>query len=638
MPALPVVHWLREHSPDIAGYTLPMLVHTPAGADAAAIAATLQTVLDHHAALRMRLTRIASVLWSLETTPAGSVRAADLLRTVTLPATGTDPDGASGELRAAVAAEFAAARDRLDPDTGVMMRGVWFDGGPGAPGRLLLAVHHLVVDGVSWRILFEDLAAAWRGEPLEPVGTSLRAYAKAVTDQAQGPDRLRELTHWAATLAPGADLLPGATVGGTARQVVTRLTAAETAPLLTTVPAAARADVADVLLAALRIAVDSPADLLVDVERHGREDLGARLDLSRTVGWFTSVQPVRLSAGTDGWDVVRHVKERLREAPDGGLGHGLLRYLNAQVAPILARMAAPQVLFNYFGRFPAATGADWTPAAELPELVNGGIAPSHLLQVDAVCEDTPDGPRLRVTWTWSEGGLAEEDVRALGDRWAAALRDLAADESPGLTPSDLTILALGREDILRVEAAAGGPVADIWPLSPLQEGLYFHSSYDAGAIDLYTAQDFFDLATVDLDRLRVAGRALLARNPSVRAGFTSDGLASPVQFVAAAPELPITEVDLSGLDPESQRSRVAELMAADRTRRFDLARPPLCRLLLLRLGDTDRLVVSHHLILWDGWSEACSCKSCSRCTRPAARAARPPAPTGTTSRGSPART
>ncbi|GIG56508.1 hypothetical protein Lfu02_08800 [Longispora fulva] len=644
VPALPVMHWLREHSPDIAGYTLPMLITTPAGADAASIAATLQTVLDHHPALRLTLTRIASVLWSLETTPAGTVRATDLLRTVDL--TGT------GDLRERIAAEFGAAVRRLDPDTGVMVQAVWFDGGPDVPGRLLLAVHHLAVDGVSWRILFEDLAAAWRGEPLEPVGTSLRTYAKAVAAQAQGPGRLTELTHWARTLAPGADLVPGATVGGTARRRVTRLTSAETAPLLTTVPAAVHADVTDVLLAALRIAVDSPADLLVDVERHGREDLGERLDLSRTVGWFTSVQPVRLAPGAGasssaasaagaglgasdgaggglsagagarsrsgsgatvgvgsvaGWEVVKQVKERLREAPDGGLGHGLLRYLNAQVAPILARMAAPQVLFNYFGRFPSATGADWTPAPEADALdvVNGGIAPSHLLQVDAVCEETPDGPRLTVTWTWSDGGLSEEDVAALGERWADALRDLASDVTgtSGLTPSDLTVLALGQDDIVRVEAAAGGAVADIWPLSPLQEGLYFHSSYDAGAIDLYTAQDYFDLARVDVDRLRAAGRALLARNPSVRAGFTSDGLASPVQFVAAGCELPVTEVDLTGLDPESRPLRVAELMAADRTRRFDLARPPLCRLLLIRLGDTDRLVVSHHLILWDGWSE-----------------------------------
>ncbi|MGY0233761.1 amino acid adenylation domain-containing protein [Longispora urticae] len=615
VPALPIVHWLREHSPDIAGYTLPMLVTTPAGADAASIAATLQAVIDHHAALRLKLTRIASVLWSLDTRPVGAVRAEDVLRTVdvsgavardaadagTAGAHGATAAGGSA-LRQVVAEEFTAAVHRLDPDNGAVLQAVWCDAGTDAPGRLLLAVHHLAVDGVSWRILFEDLASAWHGEQLPPVATSLRTFAKAVADEAQQPARLNELTHWAATLAPGADLVPGGVVGGTARQRVTRLTAAETAPLLTTVPAAAHADVTDVLLAGLRLAVDSPTDLLVDVERHGREDLGARLDLSRTVGWFTSVQPVRLAPG-EGWDVVKNVKEQLRAVPDGGFGHGLLRYLNAQVAPILARMAAPQVLFNYFGRFPAATGADWTPAAELPEQVNGGIAPSHLLQVDAVCEETPDGPRLKVTWTWSEGGLSEADVAALGDRWAEALRGLAAGESTGLTPSDLTVLALSQEDIVRVEAAAGGPVSDIWPLSPLQEGLYFHSSYDAGAIDLYTAQDFFDLGRVDLDRLRVAGRALLARNPSVRAGFTSDGLPSPVQFVAAAPELPIVEVDLSALDPDSRDARVAELMAADRTRRFDLDRPPLCRLLLLRLGDHDRLVVSHHLILWDGWSE-----------------------------------
>ncbi|MEU7576503.1 amino acid adenylation domain-containing protein [Streptomyces sp. NPDC041068] len=183
----------------------------------------------------------------------------------------------------------------------------------------------------------------------------------------------------------------------------------------------------------------------------------------------------------------------------------------------------------------------------------------------------------------------------------------ATEEEPAEpeAPAPLGGLELTEEETARVHAAAGLPVADIWPLSPLQEGMYFHATYDAGdALDVYQSQESLDFdRRVDADRLRAACRALLDRNTSLRAGFTSDGLPRPVQFIADGAEIPLVEEDLSHLPADEQRVRVDELLAADRRQRFDLSAAPLCRLLLIRLGDSrDRLVVTHHLILWDGWS------------------------------------
>ncbi|WP_344317138.1 amino acid adenylation domain-containing protein [Actinoplanes couchii] len=566
VPLLPIVNWLRDTGAAIDRFVLPVLLTVPAHAD---VPGVLQAVLDRHDGLRLRLRRIASVLWTTETMPA--VDARDLIRRVDAP----EPTAAL------IAAETAAAVDRLDPGEGRMLQAVWFDAGD-RPGRLLLMVHHLVVDGVSWRILLDDLATAAAGQSLPSAGTSLRRYARAVQNQAQNPQRLGELEHWMRVLAPGAELVPGITgvPGDGARRRTTRLGVAETRALLT-------ADITDVLLGALYRGVDgwrgaSGADLLVEVERHGREDIEPGLDLSRTVGWLTAVHPVRLGAGGG---------HRLADVPDGGLGYGMLRYLNAQTAPLLARLAAPQVLFNYYGRFPAGTGEPWTPAVEeLPTEVNGGLEPAHLLQVDVVCEETGRGPELVATWTWVEGPLAEDDVTAVADGWAAALREVAGWP---------TLLPLSAEELDRVRAISTAPVGDVWPLSPLQEGLYFHASYDAGALDVYTGQDAFDLGyRVDLDRLRRAGAALLARNDGMRAGFASNGLSRPVQFVADGLALPIEEVEACSA------ADVAAAMAADRARPFDLANPPLCRLTVIRMpGGRDRLVVSHHLILWDGWSE-----------------------------------
>ncbi|MFG3506480.1 amino acid adenylation domain-containing protein [Streptomyces sp. NPDC047821] len=634
VPLLPIVHQLREDGGTIGRFNLSMLLQAPAGADGDKLTRVLQTVLDHHDGLRLVLTRMdlgpaIPALWSARTTAPGSLDAAALLRRVDV----RDLDAMA--LRAAIAEESDAAAGRLDPDAGTTVQAVWFDAGPQRPGRLLLVVHHLVIDGVSWRVLLGDLAAAWdavehgRTPALEPVPTSLRRFARDVAEQATSPQRQAELPYWAKVLAPGADLLPGATRTGTAgaaREHVVTLPAEETRALLTAVPAAAGADVTEVLLAALRLAVTrwrsahdgappADGDLLIDLERHGRDGTGA--DLSRTVGWFTSLHPVRLPAAADPFDTLKQVKESVRAAPDSGAGYGMLRYLNPQLAPVFAQLSTAQVLFNYFGRLPAEQTRDWAPAVESDALAvepDADLALPYPLQVNAVCADTPAGPELRATWTWPDGdALTEDDVHALGLAWAGALRELVARTAapglrPSLTPSDVPLVALTQADIDLVERAAPAPVADIWPLSPLQQGIHFHASYDTAALDVYTAQDTFDFdRRLDADRLRAACATLLRRHPSLCAGITGDGLPEPVQFVCPADELPapVTEIDLTGLTGTERRARLAEISDADRRQRFDLAAPPLFRLTLIRLTETtDRLMLSHHLVAWDGWSQS----------------------------------
>ncbi|MEV5905188.1 amino acid adenylation domain-containing protein, partial [Streptomyces sp. NPDC052127] len=187
---------------------------------------------------------------------------------------------------------------------------------------------------------------------------------------------------------------------------------------------------------------------------------------------------------------------------------------------------------------------------------------------------------------------------------ATAAGAVTAAPSAGLAPA--APFTLTDAEHARVRAlAAPAAVADVWPLAPLQEGLFFHSAYDEGALDVYTVHETFDFATrLDTGRLRAAVRTLLARNPGLRAGFTSEGLDQPVQFIVEDPEVPLDEVDLSHLPAAEQDLRLRELTDAERERRFDLSAPPLFRLLLLRLGAQrgDRLVIGRHLILWDGWS------------------------------------
>jgi non-ribosomal peptide synthase protein (TIGR01720 family) len=255
-----------------------------------------------------------------------------------------------------------------------------------------------------------------------------------------------------------------------------RLPVSQTQPLLTTVPAAFHAEINDVLLTALALAVaewrGGPSDVLVALEGHGREEqVAPGVDLTRTLGWFTSIFPVRLdpgdvdraaalAGGTDAGTALKRIKEQLREIPDHGIGYGLLRYLNPDTQRVLAALPKPQISFNYLGRFSVATGQDWTalPGAGVLE---GGfdtampVAP-YSLEINAFTADTADGPELGVTWAYPGELLSDDSVRALAEGWFTALQALATHTAgPGAgghTPSDLGLLELSQEEIDELEA------------------------------------------------------------------------------------------------------------------------------------------------------------------------------------------
>ncbi|GGZ25562.1 amino acid adenylation domain-containing protein [Streptomyces poonensis] len=643
LPLTPIIHWMRERGGRADRFSQTNMIVVPAGLGAPRIEAALQAVLDHHDALRMRLIRTGGVVWSLQVPERGAVRAADCLRRVDL--SGLDAEG----VRERMARETRGAWDRLDPEAGVMLQAVWFDAGPDASGRLLLTVHHLVVDGVSWRILMPDLQQAWAesadgGTPrLDPVGTSFREWAQLLTDDAQRPERIEELPYWLDALSdPGPALTDrpldrARDLTSTTRRVVLELPAEQTAALLTTVPAAFHARMNDVLLTAFSVAVDrwragrdrGDGPVLVNMEGHGREELHDDVDLSRTVGWFTSLFPIRLDPGTYDWeefrsggrvvgDVLKRIKEQLRALPDKGLGYGLLRYLNPQTSAALAQLPGPQVSFNYLGRFAGAaddagqTGAaDWGPAPEGFDL-DGGSDPdrpmAHAIDVNAMTQDLPDGPRLIVDVTWAGELFGEEEIRELGENWLTALSALVVHverpESGGYSPSDLTLVPLTQQEIDAVESAASTGLEDILPLTPMQEGLLFHAQLDEDQPDIYTVQLGIDIAgELDTDRLRAAAATLLRRHANLRAGFLQQGLSRPVQVVFGDLELPWVELDFTHLPEAERAARLDALMDEDRVRRFDPERPPLLRFTLVRMGDAlVRFLMTNHHLLLDGWS------------------------------------
>jgi non-ribosomal peptide synthase protein (TIGR01720 family) len=375
-----------------------------------------------------------------------------------------------------------------------MIRLVWFDAGE-HPGLLLVMAHHLVVDEVSWQILLPDLAEAWAAARegtrpvLQPVRTSLRRWARVLTEASVSDRWTDQLRFWldvVDTAQPrfgSGPLDPRRDTVATARVVTVELESARTAELLTTVPAAFRAGVNDVLLTGLGLAVREwlavrgeslSGALLVDLEGHGRheESFAPGMDLSRTVGWFTALHPVRLDVAPLSWaevtgsgpavgQALKRVKESLRAVPDHGLGYGLLRYLNPETADKLAACAHPLIGFNYLGRMSTAGAgkAPWTPVPDL--LAEGTVGDEslpfgHVLEINAVTEDTPEGQRLVAHLAWPAALLTDSDVTELGELWRAALSALAdharAPEAGGLTPSDVSMVSLSQHKIDQLEA------------------------------------------------------------------------------------------------------------------------------------------------------------------------------------------
>ncbi|MEV0332853.1 amino acid adenylation domain-containing protein [Nocardia sp. NPDC050717] len=492
----------------------------------------------------------------------------------------------------------------------------------GTGGRLVVAVHHLAVDAVSWRILIADLMTAWsavaegNSPQLPPVGTSMRTWAHALAAAADAPKWREEFDYWSGVLETPQprwgrrDLDPARDVGAGLDRVEITLANETSAQLVRHLPTALRCGVEEALLAALVAAVSehhgTSGPALLMLERHGRDETvvpGA--DLSRTVGWFTSQFPIALDLGADPDPVamVAAVKEQLRAVPHGGFGFGLLRHLRSDTAERLAALGEPPVGFNYLGQLAGTdAGLPWLPVDVADRLGAAGDAelPANaVLAVDAVTIEDADGPRVHAVWRFPSEVITREEVARIARLWAASLttiaRAIAEPGAGGLTPSDITLVPVTGTQLGDWQRRYQG-IEDVWPLSPLQQGLLFHTRLTAGHPDKYVVQAVFALdGEVDPARLESAAAALVRRHPALRTAFVTTADAA-VQLVVDEVTVPWRVLDASPDD-------CSRLAAEELARPFDPERPPLLRFLCVRCGpgDTRLIVTNHHLVL-DGWS------------------------------------
>ncbi len=432
----PIMHWLNTFDGPIDQYNQTVVVQAPAGATGADVVVLLQALLDRHSILRLRAERCGEGDLSLFVPEVGSVDAGACLQTT---------DALSDEA-------LVGLSSRLNPATGAMVAALWVP----TSGQLALMIHHLAVDAPSWRILLEDLNIAWMqhhsGQAVELPAerTSFATWGSVLQARARSSEVESLAGVWMPLLAtPAAFSAPRPEVDtyANAGRLSVSLDAELTHDVITEVTTEFHAGIQDILLIAFGLALNEFLDVSgsaigVNVKSHGRaEQLRYDIDLSRTVGWFTSKYPVALTMGDLPWPrvaagdtalgaLIRIGLERLQNMPDG-LTYGLLRYFNPAVD---LDGPEPTIEFNYLGRYDAAEAAYseylWRLDQEAMYSLDAASAITtplgHTVEFNTALLNTGSGQCLHATWTWAPSVLNEVEIRRLNQLWFSALTGFRA--------------------------------------------------------------------------------------------------------------------------------------------------------------------------------------------------------------------
>ncbi|WP_395605332.1 non-ribosomal peptide synthetase [Pseudomonas sp. B16120] len=599
----PIQHWFFDTDIPARQHWNQALVLKPLQLlDAHRLEQALLAVLEHHDALRLSFT------------PRGAQWHAEHLG---VPEGGVLLQAQVRDMQACTAL-FTDTQRSLDLAQGPLLRALLVDG-PQGQQRLLIAIHHLVVDGVSWRVLLEDLQNVYRqlseGQSVSlPAKTSaLRDWAARLQAYAHSESLREELSLWQAQLAGPAVALPvqrpqGARRNSDAETVSVRLDAERTRQLLQQAPSAYRTQVNDLLLTALARVLcrwSGQASALIQLEGHGRETLFDDIDLTRSVGWFTSAYPLRLTPQAEQGDSIKAIKEQLRGVPHKGLGYGVLRYLADDLCKqSMAALPSAQITFNYLGQFDQSFGTD-ALFHPLEESAGQAHDPDAPLPNELSIDSQVYGGELVLRWTFSRERHDQQVIGDLAEAYLAELHSLIAhclqDDAGGLTPSDFPLARLTQVqlDALPVPASA---IEDVYPLTPMQEGLLLHTLLEPGT-GLYYMQDRYRInSALDPERFAQAWQAVIARHEALRASFCWNVGEDMLQVIHKPGSTPIEYLDWSADPQDEQEPRLQALLKAEREAGFDLLNQAPFHLRLIRVAEARYwFMMSNHHILIDAW-------------------------------------
>jgi len=602
IPFTPIQRWFFENSSDVRlHFNQSLMLETPQDLQIDLFQKAINLLLLHHDMLRARVERDQTV-WTQKTTGETDPVQIDYIDLYDFP----------DDLRASV---IETTADRLQASLDItrspLIRVAYFDFGQGQSGRLLLIVHHFVIDGVSWRIVVEDLITLYgqllRGDApsLPPKTTSFREWSLLIQSLAKSPEVAEESHYWTEPSRSRAKSLPldypfdeDSNTVGDAESYKLSLSALDTRILLEGAARYYGLQANEVIITALVSALKSwtgEETVLIDLEGHGREDLFESVDMSHTVGWFTTIFPVIFdtSAKVSASDLPGMVKEQMRAIPRRGIGYGLLRYCSDRpdIQSRLCGLPQAEIVFNYLGQTDQtlASHSEFRLAVE-----STGADQSlqrkrtHIIEISAIVT----GGELRLDFVYSRKLHRRETIEGFAESFRVELDSLIARCSP--------LPAAVFEEIFKPERDA---VTDVYPLSPLQSGMLFRSLLEPESNAYFEQLSCEVEGALDVELFNRAWKSVIERHEVLRTGLLWEGLDRPLQVVFRSVELPWEFYDWTGIDRSEPGKRLEEFLEEDRNRKFDLRRAPAFRLTLIRLAP-DRYIFcwSHHHILLDGWS------------------------------------
>ena len=623
-PLTPIQQWFKEQNfPEPHHFNQSLLLELPTVADGALFPEVMRQLLLHHDILRLRC---PSDWKQINITPDDTV-----------PFSYVDlSDLPEEEQKVAIAASANSLQTSLNIASGPIVQVAFFALGTDKTSRLLIIIHHLAVDGVSWRILLEDLATAYeqinRGEKIQfrSKTTSFKYWAEQLNSYAQTDIAKQELSYWQGISSTQITRIPvdhalGANTVAFNQIISVSLSPEETCALLQEVPKVYKTQINDILLTAVVQTLCKwigSNSVLLEMEGHGREDIFEDVDLSRTVGWFTTFFPVLLELKeTDNLaDEIKSIKEQLRAVPNRGIGYGLLRYLNGDkdIISQLSTMPKAEVSFNYLGQF------DWgkqensffkLASESMGEEHSQQEICSHLLDINGLVVDS----QLKVDWTYSENFHHRDTIENLAQDFIANLSflithcaslnlsanqelyDFSQPTNNSLLPLHLLKLPKDISDLLPDDTQFA------YPLAKMQEFMLHHYANDRQKMGVYHGQELLDIydENLSVSAFKKALQILVEKHPTLRTVFIIQDGKPVCQVIRKNLNFSIIEKDISNIKSAEQENYIDAIVKQDRQSLFKVenCNEALFRLwIFIKAENHIEFLMSMHHAITDGWS------------------------------------
>ncbi|CAM4112256.1 SDR family NAD(P)-dependent oxidoreductase [Pseudoalteromonas byunsanensis] len=508
----------------------------------------------------------------------------------------------------------------LNMDEGALVRAIYLEDPGTGNDRLLLVVHHLLIDGVSWRILVEDLMFYYQAPEQKALKTaSYNTWINAWEEYLDSNDCAEEARWYLEQHQQGDGNDELAFVDNrfeNTRQeeqsIEFKLDKSLSEKLVRQLPAKCNLSINEVLLTSLLLAYEQWADqpsMYLMMEGHGRENLPANTpDVSRTVGWFTSLYPVRLSGAASGElsDTFRQVKRHMAAIPNQGVSFNWLRYHTADNA--LRNMPVPHMSFNYLGTFDVADERDISFAPE-----SSGVQTSHrqqrLYEIDFL--GAMLDKQINFSIIFNQTRIKRDKIQALVELWQSKMVFIAeqVEALPRFSSEAQTQLQYFANDAHHASTQrmlaglADNDIHTAMPATSTQVGLMYESLV-SDTQGMYVSQLVNQLrGELNEAAFKAAWQAIVERHSIYRTAFHVNDEGVFVQAVKEYVQVPWQSHDWTHLDSQQQETKFNALVAQDAQTNFDIAQAPLMRINLVKLSDDCyRMLLSEHHGISDGWS------------------------------------